>query len=185
MSKATEVDGIVKDVTVRVAVFAAEAHAVLSRFESARASRVMAVEDSRQQLKGLSLQQEQLFDEALNCVSHGLYRAAIVAAWQGYMDLLDAKLGSDGFVKLRAARPRWPQSGTIEDIRDETPEHQRIELARQLGLIDKASMKSLQGMLSTRNTCAHTSAYTPSLNASLGYVTDLIDRAATLLTKSL
>jgi hypothetical protein len=62
-------------------------------------------------------------------VEQGLYRAAHVLAWAGFMDLLEEKLASDGLVKLRAARTAWKAS-TIEDVRESYAEYQIIEVAR-------------------------------------------------------
>lgn len=176
---------LIRAVSKDVANFASEANILLGRFETARKSRVMSVRETSRQLKSLSIRQEGLFEDALECISHGILRSSIVMAWQGYMDSLDAKLASDGLVKVRTARPKWPQSGTIDDLRDGTNEYQRLELARSLGLLDKSSMKSLHGMLSTRNDCAHPSNYVPNLNSALGYVADLIDRVGVLQSKTL
>lgn len=165
--------------------FARDAHSLLSRFETAEASRVVSVAYSRKQLFGLTLEQEDLFDESLKCISHGLYRAAIASAWLAFMDFLDSKLESDGLVKVRACRPKWIQSGSIDDLRESVNEYQRIEVAKELGLIDKATMKSLHGMLSTRNSCSHPGGYNPSFNSSLGFVSDLLDRTSLIQPKSL
>lgn len=174
-----------RSMRTRLQKFSTDAHKILGRFETAGDSRIISVNESRKPVQGLSIQQEGLFTEALDCISYGLFRAAHVSAWQAFMDSLDQKLASDGLVKLRSARPRWPQSGSIEELRDEIGEYQRIEVAKALGLLDKASMKSLHGMLSTRNACAHSTGYKPGLNASLGYVSDLIDRVGALQRKSL
>jgi hypothetical protein len=127
-------------------------------------------------MQGLSLSQERLLDEALACVEHGLFRAAHVAAWQAFMDFLEQKMASDGLVKLRAARTKWPQNSTIEELREQFPEHQIIEAARDVGLVSKSGAKSLLGMLSKRNECAHPSNYRPDMNVCLGYVSDVIVR---------
>jgi hypothetical protein len=37
-------------------------------------------------------------------------------------------------------------------------------------------MRTLHGLLSRRNECAHPSEYFPDLNMTLGYISDLIDR---------
>ncbi|HWV22807.1 MAG TPA: hypothetical protein VNZ58_01335 [Thermomicrobiales bacterium] len=174
---------VIRDYQQRVSEFSAEAHKILSRFETATKSRVMSVDESLRQLTGLSLSQDALFREALNCISFGLYRSAHVAAWQAFMDFLEQKLASDGLMKLRQVRPKWPQNKSIEELREQFPEFQLLEVARDVGLLSKNATKSLQGMLSTRNDCAHPSHYSPSLNSALGYVTDLIDRIVALQRK--
>ncbi|MDB5059192.1 MAG: hypothetical protein JWO59_2664 [Chloroflexi bacterium] len=94
------------------------------------------------------------------------------------MDFLDAKLASDGLVKLSAATPGWAIHSTIEDLREATNEQNGIIAARDLKLLNKAEMKALHGMLSKRNECAHSTAYEPTLNESLGYVAELLNRVA-------
>jgi hypothetical protein len=175
MNTVNEPLSVLRAVRQRVADFEAEAHSILGQHETATKSRLISVDSTRRQLQTLSLQQHELFTEALACVEHGLFRAAHVAAWQAFMDYLEQKLASDGLVKLRAARPNWAKHPTMDDIREEIGEYQIIEAARVVGLISKGEMKSLHGQLSTRNLCAHPSFYRPGVNQALGYVTEVID----------
>ena len=61
--------------------FESAAHGVLSGHKTATRSRVISLDASRRHLRSLSLQQHELLLEALECVEHGLYRAAHVSAW--------------------------------------------------------------------------------------------------------
>jgi hypothetical protein len=58
-----------------------------------------------------------------------------------------------------------------------------LEAARDLGLLSKAASKALLGLLSKRNECAHPSGYSPSLNESLGYVSEILGRIEALQGK--
>lgn len=164
----------------KMTAFEIDSHEIFRRFETSHIVRITDVAESRRMLGNLSLRQEQLFDEALGCVSYGLYRAAHVSAWQAFMDCIDNALDSAGLYNLSEHFPKWSTDGGLELLQDETNEHQRIIAAHKLGLLTKAGMKSAHGHLSTRNDCAHPSQYEPGFNQALGYVSDLITRAGRL-----
>jgi hypothetical protein len=165
--------------------FEQEAHAILARHESSSSSRVIVLENSYKRLTALSLKQDELFRQALRCIEHELYRAAHVLAWAGFMDLLEEKLGSDGLAKLKAARPAWKNTSSMEEIREYHAEFQLIEVAHIVGLCTKNQTKALQGLLNKRNECAHPSYFFPDLNDTLGYISELLTRIDTLRTKTL
>jgi hypothetical protein len=147
--------------------------------------RVISLHDTRKRLACLSLAQDELFRQALLCVEHGAYRAAHVMSWAAFSDYLQQKLASDGLISVRAKRPAWSKYKNIEELRDEVPEYQMIEAARDVGLLSKSQMKTLHGLLSKRNECAHPSEYDPGLNESLGYVAELLNRIDQLRGKTL
>jgi hypothetical protein len=163
--------------------FAAEAHTLLGKHESSP-SRVVLLEDSYKKLTALTLKQDDLMRQALRCMESELYRAAHVMAWAGFMDFLEEKLGSDGFVKLHAARPHWTFT-TAEELRETIVEHQIVEATMPVGLCVKSQMKALLGLLNKRNECAHPSDFYPGLNESLGYFSELLKRIETLRKKTL
>lgn len=169
----------------RVAAFSSAAHELFARHETSKASRVISLTETWRDLGGMSLLQDALFRDALLCVERGLYRAAHVMAWAGFMDLLEEKIASDGFVALHAKRPKWKTYTTVEELRENVVEYQLLEVARDLGLLSKTATKTFLGLLSKRNECAHPSGYEPDLNQSLGYVAELLARIRTLQSKSL
>lgn len=142
------------------------------------------LEDTYRKLQQLALSQDEMLRQALRCVENELYRAAHVMAWAGFMDVLEEKMGSDGLKKLAACRPGW-KSKTMADLREQIAEYQLVEAARDMGLCHKSEMKSLHGLLSTRNECAHPSDYYPGLNESLGYVSNLLGRIAAVQSRKL
>lgn len=166
---------LMRSLKTKVSAFEWEAHEVLAKHESAK-SRVITVDHTRKRLATLSLQQNELFQQALMCIEHGILRAAHVMAWASFMDFLEHKLASDGLVKLRQVRPGLSKYRSIEEIRENVPEFQLIEAARDAGLLSKSETKTLLGLLSKRNECAHPSSYRPTLNESLGYVSELLNR---------
>lgn len=165
----------VTEVVGQVQAFEKEAHVILASHESSR-SRVVTIEGTYKQLANLSLRQDELFRQGLRCVEHTLFRAAHVMAWAGFMDFLEEKLGSDGFNKLNNARPKW-NIAALDQLRETHAEYQIIDAAREAGLCTKSMAKCLHGLLSKRNECAHPSDYSPGLNETLGYVSELISRA--------
>jgi len=174
---------MLREIVEKVNAFTSEAHGILSVHEAA-VSRIVLLEDSYKHLATLSLKQDELIRQALRCIEQSLFRAAHVMAWAGFMDFLEEKLASDSFVKLNQVRPKWGFS-TIEQLREEVPEFQLIDAARDLDLCSKNEAKALHGLLNKRNECAHPSDYFPELNESLGYVSELLQRIKTLQGKSL
>lgn len=175
---------LIREYKGRVEAFEAEAHQILSKHEGAK-SRIITADLARQKLTNLSLQQDELFQQSLVCVERGVYRAAHVMAWAAFIDYLEQKLASDGLIKVKAARANWGKFATIEELRENVPETQLIEVARDVGLLGKGETRILIGLLSKRNECAHPSHYTPGLNESLGYIDELLKRIDTLQGKTL
>lgn len=174
--------GIIKNVLLKVGEFEAEAHRILARHEAA-VSRVITVEDTYRTLTGLSLRQDQLFREALKCVENGLYRATHVMAWAGFMDYLQEKMVSHYFTKIKSVRPKWTIT-SVDDLREQAPEHQLIQVCRQVGFLNKNEEKAFLGLLNRRNECAHPSDYYPSLNETLGFISELLSRINSLQLKA-
>ena len=154
--------------------FEKESHIIFSSQEMAK-SRVVNLGHTYKRLSGLSLNQDELFRQALRCVENELYRAAHVMAWAGFVDFLDEKLASDGFIKLKTERPKWSFS-SLEDLREISTEFARIEAVKVVGLCNKTEMKAFHGLLNKRNESAHPSVYYPDLNETLGYISELLKR---------
>lgn len=175
---------LIRGFKAKAVLFEDEAHQILSKHENAQ-SRVISLDRTRSRLAVLSLQQDELFQQALACIERGIFRAAHVMAWAGFMDFLEQKLSSDGLVKVKSVKTGWGKYSTIEEIRENVPEFQLVEAARDVGLLSKPETKTLLGLLSKRNECAHPSNYRPALNESLGYVSELLNRIEQLHPKSL
>jgi hypothetical protein len=174
---------LVKEALRNSRAFAAEAHAILGRHESSP-SRVFLLEDSYKKLTALTLKQDDLMRQALRCMEKELYRASHVMAWAAFMDFLEEKLGSDGFVKVRASRPKWLFASVVE-LRETVVEYQIIDAAWDVGLCEKSEAKALQGLLNKRNECAHPSDFYPGLNEAVGYFSEILQRIETLRKKTL
>lgn len=164
--------------------YRSEAQRVLIKYDGSP-SRIITLDATRKQLKDLSVRQDELFHQGLKCIEHGIYRAAHVMAWAAFIDYLEEKLASDGLIKVKAERPDWSKYMSIEDIRENTTEFAIIEIAKRVNLLSKAEMKTLHGLLSLRNECAHPTGHNPGLNESLGYVAQLLNRIKALQLKIL
>lgn len=175
-------DVVVKQFLRKARKFHAEAHEILGVHEESP-SRIVILDATYQTLQNLTLQQDELLRQSLRCIESGLYRASHVMAWAGFMDFLEEKLVADNFVSLKSHRPNW-NANSVEELRESVAEYQLIEAARVLGLCTRNEMKSLQGLLSKRNECAHPSSYSPGLNESLGYVSEILERIKQIQPKS-
>lgn len=163
--------------------FQGAAHQLLAAHETSP-SRVVVLQATYNSITSLSIAQDDLFRQSLRCVEHELYRAAHVLSWAGMIDYYEQRLNDDGLVRLSQARPKWA-TNSLEDLRESVPEFQLIEAGRPLGLLSKNDVKALHGLLNKRNECAHPSDYFPSLNDTLGFITELLKRIEKLAGRKL
>lgn len=178
-----QMDEILSELISKARTFEQEAHVILSVHE-ASISRIVLLEETYSQLSGLNLRQDEFIRQALRCVENRLFKAAHVMAWAGFMDFMEEKLSSDGLKKLGQVHPKW-KGKTMDELREIVPEYQLIEACQKVGLCNKNETKSLLGLLSKRNECAHPSNYFPGLNESLGYISELLRRIDLLKGKQL
>ncbi len=153
--------------------FEGAAHSVFSMYEGSK-SRVISLHETKQTLAALSVAQEKLFTEALNCTRESYFRAAHVLAWAAFMDFLEEKLASDGLVKFHTARPKYAKHLALEELRDIVKDYEFVTISKELLLITKAKMKTIHGLLSQRNECAHPGSSEPTMNETLGYISKLL-----------
>jgi hypothetical protein len=176
-------DALVKEYGRRAAAFERESHHLLAGYESST-SRVIELSQTYRDVQTLNVRQADMLKQALRCAEHGLFRAAHVMAWAAFMDFLEEKLESDGLVRLKAERPKW-RGSDIREMAEYVPERQLVEVTQQLRLCTKNQAQALVGLLQRRNECAHPSDYYPGLNETLGYISELMQRLATLADKDL
>lgn len=183
----------VEDLASRALNFKARADDIFSIHESSR-SRVMNVDRSRKQLKGLSIKQEELLDEALKCVGCGAFRAVHVMAWAAFSDFLLERLTSGGMVKLKSTldasqnrRKFQPiiDCSSVEEIRENVKDWLVIDAAVELGLISAKESPILHGERSKRNQCSHPTDYKVNQNTALGYVNGLMHWIEVIKSRSI
>jgi hypothetical protein len=118
--------------------------------------------------------QDELFRESLRAIEVGLFRAAHVLAWAGFIDFLHELLVPGHLSALQASLPKW--SLTARDDLREHGEYQVIEAGKTIGVYNKGTMRALHGLLNKRNECAHPSGYFPDFNEALGFIGELFKR---------
>jgi len=175
---------VLRNLQRRATAFEQEAHTILARHETSP-SRVISIERTRDALRGLSLQQDALFEQALMCTQHGIYRAAHVVGWAAFMGFLEEKLASDGLARVKAERPKWGAHASMDELREAVPEQQLVEVAQAVKLLRKSEAKILLGLLAKRNECAHPTGYQCGLNEALGYIDELLKRVKEIQPRSL
>ncbi len=175
-------DRLLDEALRRVADLEVDARSLLGKYEAAP-ERVVTLEQSYDRLSALSVDQDELFREALRAVEAGLFRAAHVLAWAGFVDFLHNYLWDHYRAGLVTERPKWSLT-SAEDLREQT-DHSVIEAGRQISAYSKTPMKALHGLLNTRNECAHPSDFFPDLNDALGYMSSLFKRIDFLQCKIL
>jgi hypothetical protein len=173
-------DEFVRHAAVEVQELDLEIQTILSTYESSP-SRVITLEKSYADLADLSLDQDELFREALRAVEQGLFRAAHVLAWAGFTDWLHHLLADHHLKAVQEAVPKW-RIKKAEDFRDYS-EFQVIDVGKSAKAYADKTKRSLHGLLDRRNECAHPSDYFPDLNMALGYITDLLDRTKRMAPK--
>src|SRR5579864_1646335 len=149
---------ILAELRSQLSDFAVEANTLFSTQEKS-STRVISLDETRKRLFGLTSDQREMLQQAVECCEFGVYRAAHVMAWSAFVDLLERKLNSDSLAKVHTKRPNWAKFGTVDELRENVPEHQLIEVAREVGLLSKAETKSVFGLLAKRNECAHPSGF--------------------------
>jgi hypothetical protein len=164
--------------------FELEAHQILSRHESAVASRVVVLEQAYDSLALLNIKQDDIMRQALRCAENGLYRAAHVMAWAACMDYIEEKLAADHLAKLRSVRPNW-RGRDIREMAEYIAEYQLVESLKAVGLTTKNETNALLDLLRRRNECAHPTGYLPQANETLGYIAEIIQRITKLAPKNL
>lgn len=167
----------------RVTNFERAAHTLLATQEAAP-SRIVTLSETRKQITILNLKQTELLDESIRAMEASLFRAAIVMGWAAFMDFLQEKLASDNLAAVHVSRTKWANWRTLDDLRENVPEAQMLDVARDVKLLTKPETKGLHGLLSKRNECAHPSGYSPGLNEALGYVAELLNRIPSINMKS-
>ncbi|CAM3633345.1 hypothetical protein OCAE111667_19485 [Occultella aeris] len=169
-----------------VADWAASAQADLSKLLAKRevsSHRVLTLTESFEKLTKLSLKQDKMFREALQCAEQGFYRSAHVAAWAAVIDFCHEWAADPSrLAKIQAARTKWVLKGPA-DFRSYV-DFQLFEALEAAGLMTKTVMKAFQGLLNKRNECAHPEDYDPTINDTLGYLDELMKRVAALQAKS-
>ena len=152
--------------------FETEAHQLLATEETSP-SRVITITATYNKLNNLSLKQDELFRQAIDCAKYGFYRAAYVLAWAGAVDVIFDVL-TENFAALREAKPDW-KGADVHEMAEYKPDYEFVRVLKELNLATKNQAKTFHGLLHQRNECAHPTDYTPDVNTTLGYITEVLN----------
>ena len=157
-----------------------EAHHVLAKHEASK-SRVVILDDLLGSLSGFPVDIKDYFQEAVTCLENNLLRSAVVLSWAGFFHVLSESLFHRHEKDIKAKRPKWKFKGLIE-LKENYPESQILDVAKEVKLTKKSDLKIYQGQLATRNQCAHPTLYKPSLNEAIGFVDKMVRQISVFLS---
>ncbi|MGB3478362.1 MAG: hypothetical protein WBB67_04295 [bacterium] len=156
-----------------------EAHQILATLEHSK-SRIITIEKLFDKLSGLPVDVQDYFHEAINCLQYDFLRAAVVLSWAGFCHVLTEKMYSLHASDIKKKRTRWKFS-TLTDLKENYPESQILDAAKEVGFIKRNVLRVYQGQLQTRNNCAHPTLFKPSINSALGFVDDMVRQTIAFL----
>jgi len=148
------------------------AHLALAKHELS-ASRVVLLEDLLKKLSGSPVDVQDYFNEAIMCLEQGFYRSGIVLAWAGHFNVFSDTLFQKHEADIHAARPKW-KFNDLSELKEQVAESQLLDAGKEVKFVSKATLRVLQGQLSSRNQCAHPTLYRPSMNFAIGYVDEMV-----------
>jgi hypothetical protein len=133
-------------------------------------ARMEALYPMHMRLHELSLQDNEALRDGILAAEAGLLAASHVLAWTGFTDILYRPFTIDNIV---TRDPRWKPK-TMEELR-RGADSRIIDSGKKLGFYDEGTRKTLQGMASDRNRCAHGSGHDPDLNETLLFLKKIFD----------
>ena len=146
-------------------------------------ARVSEVNELRAEVKALGVSDLSYFEEGLDCIQHAqASRAAIVVGWTGFVDLLQKKIGEDGFVALngilkqefRGVYKKIKRISATGELAKYFDDALLLHAARRLKILKPHAYKQLDALRDERNNCAHVQEYAVTPRIALGYYAKLI-----------
>ncbi len=115
-------------------------------------------------------------EEAVLCLGVDALRAAVVFVWVGAARELQDRVWRHGAQAAEAATQKYYQKARISKFEDlaAIQEKTLLDVARELGVIDKAQWTILGQCLDTRNQCGHPGKYKPGVNKAKAHIEDIV-----------
>lgn len=116
-------------------------------------------------------------EEAILCLRVGALRAAIVFMWSGAASALRDAVWASGAMAIDAAIKSHNPKARDFKKRDDFAYIKDVELlqvAEDLGAIDKTEKKLLGNALDVRNACGHPTNYNPGPKKASAFIEDLV-----------
>jgi len=116
-------------------------------------------------------------EEAIQCLEHRLYRAAVVLSWVGAMAVLHEYVVSHRLADFNAEALRrdakWKPARTTGDL-TRMKEYDFLQVAAAISIIDKNVKQRLEQCLDLRNGCGHPSSLQVAENGVAAHIEALI-----------
>jgi hypothetical protein len=116
-------------------------------------------------------------DEAIQCLSVGALRAAIVFIWTAAIRTLHEYATAEGITKVNAAlKKQDPKAREIKTADDfaYVKDRKFLDAAPDIGILDKGEKETLIEALNLRNRCGHPTKYRPKENKAKGFIEDVV-----------
>ncbi len=114
-------------------------------------------------------------DEAILCLSVNALRPAIVFTWVGAVAVIKDRVWAYGPQAVTAVVQKYNAKKTISKLDDlgTIQESTLLEVARDLGVVDKGQWTILHQCLDTRNQCGHPNRYQPGVKKAQAHIEDI------------
>lgn len=135
------------------------------------------VEELRKVAAGIADQQvREYVEEAILCLSVGALRSAIVFTWVGAVRVLQERVWSHGSAAVTTAVQKYYAKTRISKFDDlsNIKETTLLDVARDLGILDKSEWTILGQCLDTRNQCGHPNKYRPGVAKAKSHIDDIV-----------
>ncbi|SIS07749.1 hypothetical protein [Microbacterium sp. RURRCA19A] len=114
-------------------------------------------------------------DEAILCLSVGALRAAIVFVWVGAIADVKERIWQRGATNVTTAFQKYNSRAQLKSHDDllKFQESDILNVAQDLGVIDKAQKIVLGQALDLRNQCGHPNKYWPTVAKAKAHIEDI------------
>jgi hypothetical protein len=122
-------------------------------------------------------QARKFVEEAILCLRAGARRAAVVFMWVVAVYMLQEHVWSHGGAAINAAATKHNPKAKAATKRDDLSEFNEallLQVAQDLGEIDKNEKQMLDQCLTLRNSCGHPNKYWPGVSKVQSHIEDII-----------
>lgn len=125
----------------------------------------------------IDVQARKFVEEATLCLRADARRAAVVFMWVAAVYMLQEQVWPHGVAAINAAAVKHnPKARTIvkRDNLSEFNEALLLQVAQELGVLDKNEKQILEQCLTLRNSCGHPNKYWPGVSKVQSHIEDII-----------
>lgn len=145
-------------------------------------SPVAALDSLEQSLASAPSDYRPYLEEAVECYRRGLYRAAVLMVWAAVVQHLYsvASAHTNGVKKFETAnQARFGSSKKYRELKKANDflylgERDFIQLAEDVGMVNRNARKLLHDRLELRNLCGHPTGYRPGREETVVFIESLV-----------